>query len=58
MKQHYEEQIKTIKVNNEKAIEDLEIAFKDALAKAQDEYENTKKIAEDLKEEYESRLMQ
>jgi hypothetical protein len=58
MKQYYEEQMKNLRTHNESTIESLEKAFRDALCKAQEEYETTKKTGEELKDVYEKRLLQ
>lgn len=58
MRQHYEDQIRSIKQHNEDAIRSLENAFREALKKAQSEYDSTKKTAEELKGLYENRLSQ
>ena len=58
LKQYYEEQITILQKQNEEAIENLAIAFKESLKKTQDDYEENRKSAEDLKLIYEERLSQ
>jgi chromosome segregation ATPase len=56
LKQIYEEQISVLQKQNEEAIENLAIAFKESLKKTQEDYEETRETAENLKLKYEERL--